>query len=88
MTINNLASGVASGAIGIGPALASACALVASFALMAGGFFLGRNALGDSAGSDPPFTSPAPVTHRPLGPYSLEWQAPLDVLSSAVSSLG
>ena len=42
MSCDNLATGVAAGAAGVGPALAALLALLASFIMMAGGFFLGR----------------------------------------------
>ena len=52
MTLNNLAGGVAGGVAGIGPIMAGGLALAASFAMMAGGHFLGRQ-LGGSLPVDP-----------------------------------
>ena len=42
MTLNNLAGGVASGVVGVGPIVAGGCALAASFVMMASGHCLGR----------------------------------------------
>lgn len=42
MTLNNLAGGVASGVIGVAPLVAGTAALLASYVMMAFGFFLGK----------------------------------------------
>lgn len=42
MTLNNLAGGVASGVVGVSPLISGFGALVASYLMMASGYFLGR----------------------------------------------
>lgn len=49
MTLNNLVGGVAGGVVGISPAMAAICALIASYLTMAVGHWMGKSASNHTA---------------------------------------
>jgi len=58
MTLNNLAGGVAGGAVGLTPFMASSYALLASFVTMSFGHFIGQRLLTGKASDKLPIEPP------------------------------